>query len=76
MGALGWQDAAVAFAAGVALAWLVRRRLARRRRSAACEDCPGCAPGARAAHPPGAAPRSASPGATIVPLSELTRHER
>jgi hypothetical protein len=42
MGALGWQDAIVAIAVLGAVAWLVRRQVARRRKkSCGCEGCPG-----------------------------------
>jgi hypothetical protein len=39
-----WQDVAVTLIALAALAWLVARRLRRRGKGAACENCPSSAP--------------------------------
>jgi hypothetical protein len=71
---LGWQDAAVAMLAGVAVAWLVARRMRARHRPG-CEDCPGCAPRRHDGAASGASEAPPAGGATIIPLSELTRRE-
>jgi hypothetical protein len=39
-----WQDIAVAIIVASALGWLVARRLRRRGKAAACENCPSAAP--------------------------------
>ena len=59
MSGLGWQDAVAFGLAALSLGWLVRRAWRRRRRGAACEDCPGCAPSAR--------PEGDAPGPTRSP---------
>lgn len=69
MGALGWQDLAVALAASGALGWLIRRWWLRRRRPAACEECPACDPSGA---PPGRSTTS-DPAGTLIPESELKR---
>jgi hypothetical protein len=76
---LGWQDAAVAMLAGIAVAWLVTRRLRARGRPG-CEDCPGCAPARGGAAHRAAAPgprggSAGSAGSTLIPLSDLTRRD-
>lgn len=70
MTGLGWQDAIAAALAVVALGWLLWRRLRRRGAGAACGECPGCEPAARAveAKRPG--------GSSLIPVSELTRRGR
>ena len=54
MTALTWQDAAVAGIAAGALGWLVVRRLRRRGKTEACENCPSAQeiPGVRPAPMP------------------------
>ena len=65
---MGLQDAIVAVIVLGAVAWLVRRQLAKRRPTPLCGDCPGCDPHAHA-H------AQAAPGARRregwVPASEL-----
>jgi hypothetical protein len=74
MSALGWQDALVAALAVLALGWLVRRRLRRRRGpTAVCDECPGCATGKSTQAP--AAPAARANG-RLIPFSELLRHDR
>lgn len=54
MNAGAWQDVAVGAIAASALGWLVVRRLRRRGRDAACENCPSAQaiPGVRPAPMP------------------------
>lgn len=64
-GALGWQDLAAGGLAALAVAWLVRGYVRRRRSHApACSDCPGCA------SPKGGPPVPAPP--QFIALSDLT----
>jgi len=72
MAGLGWQDAAALLAAVGALAWLLRRRLLRRRGRPFCGDCPGCEPAARPARPGDPSAGAARDGG-LIPESELTR---
>jgi hypothetical protein len=67
---MGLQDLAVGALALVALAWLARRAW-RRRRSAGCDDCPGCAPSGA---PPAARPEG--PESVILPVSEVLKSGR
>lgn len=70
MAGLAWQDAAVAAVAALALAWLVRRRLRRRRLPAPmCDDCPACAARTATRRP------APARGVRLVSVSELTRRE-
>jgi hypothetical protein len=65
----GWQDAVVLALVALAIAWLVRARLRRRKRPTPfCGDCPGCVPGDNAA-----ALRPLPHEGRVIPIADARR---
>ncbi len=70
------QDVAVALIVVGALAWLVRRRLARRRAGGMCPDCPVADTTSRIALDPARRPEAPAPGGPAPRVQVLYEIER